>query len=445
MNRKEKELSMMELCHTFRDRNRCIFGGLGDRVTEFQDPHDVIRATVLKESEHSDSVIKTGHLRSTDEQQRSQPLMKPAECQERGNCLHQGTGKHTSAEANDRSKEWNVRNTFCSTRQLVSHDQTRPAHGSNGMTKVSTNSSEQRNARKGSQMSAAWASDQDQQRRIQQVRGVTKDNKNVTEHAKANKNQLSATKPAAQRRTTQKAVRSAKLDHTGNVTKRKLGSRHSVKQPRTSALRDTYRGQQRKAKEAGEFPGSCVEVAKCRISELHISHDEHQVDSHQARMIPKPPLMPMTTPHRDQEKATSRQRYRRRAKITPPSRPAPEATDDGRLAISCAATGTVTGRKRPVVQNHESQGKMTQQEALKKSQTSSSHNTVYMHRCSTRATQITTATTTRENQVRPGRRIALQNESGYNDCYARRDGLCHHTDASEQHELTFIRVLRKRF
>ena len=424
MSRKEKELSMAKLCHIFRDRNRRI---LGDRVTEVENPHDVIRATALKESEYSHSEIKTDHLRYNDEGQRSQPLIKPAECQERGS-HHQGTGKHTSVEANVHSKEWNVRNTSCSTRQPISQDHTRPAQGCNGMTKGSINSSEQRNARKGSRMSAAWSSDQHQQRSIQKVRGVTKDHKNVTEHADASENRILATKPAVQQsRTTQEVVRLAKLDHTENVTERKHAesSVHSVKQP---AFCQT--------KKAREFPGSCTEVAECRVSELYVSHDEHQVDSHQARMISKPPFMPMTP--------QCRQRYKRPAKINPPTRPAPEATNDGRLAISFRAR-TVTGRKRPIVQNHESQGKVPQQEAFKKSQTSSSHQAVYMHHSSTRAAQITTETTTREHQVRPRRRIALQNETDGDDCYTRRDGLCYHTDAFEQHELTFMRVLRKRF
>ena len=51
------------------------------------------------------------------------------------------------------------------------------------------------------------------------------------------------------------------------------------------------------------------------------------------------------------------------------------------------------------------------------------------------------------NQVKSGRRVAIQRETNdhvQHEYLARRDGLCNQTGPSQQ-ELTFIRVLRKRF
>lgn len=48
------------------------------------------------------------------------------------------------------------------------------------------------------------------------------------------------------------------------------------------------------------------------------------------------------------------------------------------------------------------------------------------------------------NQRLPAWRVGIQHESNEREYSGRRQGLCNHTDAI-QRELTFIRVLRKRF
>ena len=179
-------------------------------------------------------------------------------------------------------------------------------------------------------------------------------------------------------------------------------------------------------------------------SQLQGFHDNQLMpgDTQQVGMLmPKPPLAPKC----DQRKAVSpipRQRYRREGITNPQRRAGPGAGTDGRMAVVVVAE-TVAIMERVGVQHRDSQAMAPRHDQ--------GHQAAVTHQNLWRDDKMTMAPR-RDNRIlivngnegRPTRRVGMQHESNDHEYSGRRHGLNNHTDAI-QRELTYIRVLRKRF
>ena len=166
-----------------------------------------------------------------------------------------------------------------------------------------------------------------------------------------------------------------------------------------------------------------------------------QMDTQQAgMMIPKPPLVPQC----DQGKAVNpihRRRYRREGIVNPQRVRAGPGASDGREAMVAVAEPVVS-MEEAGVQYRDSQAMAPRHE--QGHQAAATNQNLWRDDLMTMPPRSNRIVIVNESQGRPARRVGIQHESNEREYSCRRQGLCNHTDAI-QRELTFIRVLRKRF
>ena len=231
-------------------------------------------------------------------------------------------------------------------------------------------------------------------------------------------------------------------------------------QPQNS-LQSTNTGQQRKPKGVKEATNLIVTQNHAEQRPVWTTlqppnHDDHLRNSQQimARRMPQPPL----ARHRDVDKRNGgktvamnrKQRYRPSA--LKQSMGAGPIAGDSRVTI-VMITKTATSMEGATGEVRESQEMVPRHEPLRNNQATQGHLTADKHPPKARNDQ-TTATLTDNSiasrnriHVRPGRRIAaIQHRNNGHVCFpSRRNGVCSPTDGAPKQELTFIRVLRKRF
>lgn len=230
------------------------------------------------------------------------------------------------------------------------------------------------------------------------------------------------------------------------------GARYSAAQPQTSAsLWATNRGQERKTQGASGLPKLSLEdrdtaevITGYGASQLQIFHDNRQmqVDTQQAgMMMPKPPSAPQC----DQGKTVNpkhRRRYRRERIVNPQRVRAGTGPCDGREAVVLVSETTVASMEGAGVQYRDSQAMAPRHEQCH--QAAVTQQSLWRDDLMTMAPRGNRIVIVNGNQRLPARRVGIQHESNEREYSGRRQGLCNHTDAIQQ-ELTFIRVLRKRF
>lgn len=230
------------------------------------------------------------------------------------------------------------------------------------------------------------------------------------------------------------------------------GARYSAAQPQTSAsLWATNRGQERKTQGASGLPKLSLEdrdtaevITGYGASQLQIFHDNRQmqVDTQQAgMMMPKPPSAPQC----DQGKTVNpkhRRRYRREGIVNPQRVRAGTGACDGREAVVLVSETTVASMEGAGVQYRDSQAMAPRHEQCH--QAAVTQQSLWRDDLMTMAPRGNRIVIVNGNQRLPARRVGIQHESNEREYSGRRQGLCNHTDAI-QRELTFIRVLRKRF
>ena len=389
MSKRVEDLSMMELCQVVQDRNTRIFGER-PQPRELQPSFNERGAASFEKSEFSRQIATNSlHLPSIDERRSRQPPSKWEAALE----------AIKRAERQEKARE----------RQLVqmTYEQT--------LAKESA-CAEGRNAR-GNRFLTREAIDQGQQRAPQGARRTSNVHRMVAEQRRAG------------------------------------GTRYSTAQPQTSAaLWVTNRGQESETPGASGLPKPSLEeldtaevITGYRGSQLQNFHDNQQMqmDTQQAgMMMPKPPLAPQS----DQGKAVNPihrriRRYRREGIVTPQRVRAGPGACDGREAVVVVAE-TVASMEGAGVQYRDSQAMAPRHE--QGHQAAITHQNLWRDELMTMPPRSNRIVIVNGNQGRPARRVGIQHESNEREYSCRRQGLCSHTDAI-QRELTFIRVLRKRF
>ena len=141
------------------------------------------------------------------------------------------------------------------------------------------------------------------------------------------------------------------------------------------------------------------------------------------------------------EETMIRRQWYRPPGVAQRMRAAPIA-EHGYVATSTKVPKEATSKDGAIRQNCKSQAVLV----LTKHQGKNGHQAAPKHQSEARGDQMkhkaNRAVTV--NHMRPGRRVAIQQEDNNHNPSARRDGLCKLTDPAQQ-ELIFIRVLRKRF
>ena len=227
------------------------------------------------------------------------------------------------------------------------------------------------------------------------------------------------------------------------------GTRFSTVQPQMS-LQRTNHNQHRKTQGAREVTKPAKQV--------HVLWSENQerknTQQFMFKTLPKPPLASQHDVHErcggNNGVTILHKQWQRRPGLNQPMRPGPIVKDSH--AAMDMVTETTTSKEGATGKYRKSQTVVVPRyQPHRNKQGTESRQSTYMPQNKARGIHVTM--TPRSSRlvimstahVKPGRRVAIQHGTNDDDYNARRNGLCNQADAAQQQELTYVRVLRKRF